>query len=347
MTRAPSVTCVIMAGGKGERLWPLVRNVSPKVCLSPDGGLSLLARTVERFRSVWPRSRWLIVTTAGQAAAVRRALPPALRSCVVVEPEIKNTAACLTLAAAIIAAHDPDGVLVAAPADHWVSDAAAFRRSIRAAVSAAVRHQTIATIGIRPTSPDPGLGYLCARARHLVQFIEKPPRAVAARLIRRPGTYWNSGMFVSPARVLLDRIARHLPAHARRLVPLGSAWGTRRFPALARQAYRGLNAISFDHGVMVHMRDGVVVKGRFGWTDLGSWDAWAKAGRSSTRTLSIESKRVTVVGNHEHLVATIGVRDLVVVHTPSATLICPPSHAQRVREIVTQLWQDPQWAPYR
>jgi mannose-1-phosphate guanylyltransferase len=265
----------------------------------------------------------------------------------VVEPEIKNTAACLTLAAAIVAARDPDGVLVAEPADHWVSDASAFRQSLRAAVSAAVRHQTIATIGIRPTSPDPGLGYLCARAGHLVRFIEKPPRAVAARLVRRPGTYWNSGMFVSPVQVLLDLVARNLPAHARRLAPLGQAWGTRSFAASARRAYRGLDAVSFDHGVMAHVQNGIVVEGRFGWTDLGSWDAWAKAGRSSARTLSVGSQRVTVVGNHRHLVATIGVRDLVVVHTPSATLICPPSHAQRVREIVKQLWQDPQWAPYR
>ena len=357
MARRPSVTFVIMAGGKGERLWPLVRTNTPKVCLAPDGRRTLLQATVDRLRPIWPRARWLIVTAASQAAAVRRALPPSLRSSVVVEPEGKSTAACLGLAAAIVVHRDPHGVMVAVPADHWIEDVGAFHRSVQAAIRAAVAHRTIATIGIRPTSAHSGLGYLCAgsrlknfaapRAFRLSRFIEKPSRTVAAQLMRRAGTYWNSGLVIGQAAIILQRLADTLPMHARQLTPLGAAWSRPDFISRARAAYKRLAPISFDHGVMAHLRAGVVVEGRFTWADLGSWDVWARLGRTSTKTIGIDSKKVVVVAQDGHLVATIGVRDLLVVHTPTATLICDPAKAQAVREVVARLWQEARWAPYR
>lgn len=357
MARRPSVTFVIMAGGRGERLWPLVRTGTPKVCLAPDGRRTLLQETVDRMRPIWPRAHWLIVTAASQAAAVRRALAPSLRSRVVVEPEGKSTAACIGLAAAIVAHRDPHGVIVAVPADHWIDGVGAFRRSVRAAIRAAVAHRTIATIGIRPTSAHSGLGYLCAgprvngfmapRAFRLSRFIEKPSRAVAARLMRRAGTYWNSGLFIGQAAVILERLADTLPTHARQLTPLGAAWSRPEAAARMRAAYRRLAPISFDHGVMAHLRGGVVVEGRFTWADLGSWDVWARLGRTSTKTIGIDSKAITVIGQRGHLVATIGVRNLLIVQTPTATLICHPAKAQAVRGVVAQLWREARWAPYR
>ena len=365
--RAPSVTFAIMAGGKGERLWPLVRAATPKVCLSPDSTRSLLRSTIDRLRPAWPGAEWLIVTTQEQAEAVRADVPPSLRRCVLVEPKIKNTAACITLAAVALATREPSRVMVVVPADHWVGDVVQFRRSVRAAIRAAVAHDTLAMIGIRPTHPHPGLGYLCAgsavdgfadpRVFRLNRFIEKPSRALAARLVTRPRTYWNSGTFVGTADKFLECITEWLPDHVRRLMPLARVLrrdpggrqgpGTASFALRARTAYRTLAPVSFDHGVMDHLHGGVVVEGRFPWADLGSWDTWARLGRASSRTVGVESGKVTVVSQEPHLVATIGVRDLLVVHTPSSTLICRTDKAQAVREIVKRLSADRRLAPYR
>ena len=357
MARSPAVTFVIMAGGRGERLWPLVRTHTPKVCLSTDGKQTLLCATIERLRPVWPRATWLIVTTQEQAEAVRAGLASALRRAVLVEPQIKNTAACITVAAVALAARDPRRVMVVVPADHWVGDVRAFQRCLRAAIRAAVTYDTIATIGIHPTHPHPGLGYLRAgtalaafrspRAFRLARFVEKPSATAARRLIRQGRTYWNSGIFVGTADKFLECVTEWLPDHTRRLVPLAGRLESGTFTRRARGAYRALEAVSFDHGVMDHVHGGVVVEGRFPWADLGSWDTWARLSRGAGRTVAIESRNITVVSQDEHLVATIGVRDLVVVHTPSATLICPTDRAQAVRKVTQRLAATPRLAAYR
>ena len=284
-----------MAGGRGKRLRPLVSARRPKVCLSLDGTRSLLQATIERLGPVWPKAHWLIVTTQGQADIIRRDLPASLRRALLVEPQIKNTAACLTLAAATVAARDPHRVMVVVPADHWVGDAAAYRRSLRAAIRAAVREDAIAMIGIRPTHVQAGLGYLCAgsplrgfnrsRVFRLASFVEKPPRAVAARLSKQPRTYWNNGTFVATADKFLEVLTVWLPDHTRRLVPLAAAWRearrsqSPRVTGRAQAAYRGLKPVSFDHGVMDHLQQGIVVEGLFAWSDVGSVKAWAKLAR--------------------------------------------------------------------
>ena len=358
-------TFVIMAGGRGERLWPLVRTDRPKVCLAADGRRSLLQATIDRLRPAWPGAQWLIVTTAEQAQAVRACLrrggrgrqaclSASLRSHVLVEPQAKNTAACITLAAVALAAHDPQQVMVVAPADHWFGDDAAFRRTLRAAIRAAVAHDSLATIGIRPTHAHPGLGYLCAgrlvsrgrspRIFRLVRFIEKPSADLAQRLLRRGRTYWNSGIFVGTADKFLECVTEWLPEHTRRLVPLATnGLGMRR----ARSAYRALTSISFDHGVMDHLRGGLIVEGRFRWADLGSWDVWAQLASGGVAPMLVGSRNVKVISQGPHLVAAIGVQDLLIVHTPDATLVCPAGRAQRVRELVAQLRRRPELAQFR
>jgi mannose-1-phosphate guanylyltransferase len=367
-----SVAFVILAGGKGERLWPLVRANRPKVCLSPDGERSLLRATVDRLRPIAPSASWLIVTTQGQQQSVSLCLPPSLRKAVLVEPQGKNTAACMTLAAVTLASHDPNCVMVAAPADHWIGDVAAYQRAVEAAIAAAVRHDTLVTIGIQPTYPHPGLGYVRAGARlpstrgriyHLKQFIEKPPVSVAKRLIQRGRVYWNSGMFVGTADKFLECVTQWLPDYTRRLVPLASGLGQPRrraalgaqpgrleSAALARRvraAYQALEGISFDHGVMDHVDRGAVVEGRFPWADLGSLDAWAGVQTGPGDTVAVDSRNVTILGHEDHLVATVGVNDLLVVHTPSATLICDPRKTQAVREVVRRVGATPRLSRYR
>jgi mannose-1-phosphate guanylyltransferase/mannose-6-phosphate isomerase len=366
MARRVGVTVVVMAGGRGERLWPLVRSATPKVCLAPDGERNLLALTIERLRPVWPDLAWLVVTSAAQAEAVRTALPASLRQAVLIEPDAKNTAACITLAAVAVAAHEPGRVLVVVPADHGIGRVPVFQQAMRSAIRAAVAYDAIATIGIHPTHPHAGLGYLRAgeavpgmgapRVWWLDRFIEKPSVARARALLRQPRTFWNSGMFIGTADKFLEVVSEWLPEHARRLVPLartlrrtrhGAIRMTAAFARQARQAYRALDAVSFDQGVMRHLQDAVVVEGRFPWADLGSWDVWARMANNRSRTLTVDSRNVTVIAHDHHLIATIGVKDLVIVHTPSATLVCRADRAQAVRQLVKRLAADPRLASYR
>ncbi|MBI2093575.1 MAG: NTP transferase domain-containing protein, partial [Candidatus Omnitrophica bacterium] len=285
MSSAVSVTFVVMAGGKGERLWPLVRANRPKVCLSVDGQRSLIEATLQRLRLVWPAAQCLVVTTQGQADLVRAALPAALRQSVIVEPQAKNTAACITLAAVALGARSPQRIMVVVPADHWVGSTSQFQKTLRCAIRAAVAYDTIVTIGIPPKAPHPGLGYLCTGARlegfrssavfQMERFIEKPSRQQASELIRKPQTFWNSGIFVATADKFLEYAHEWLPDNTRRLARLGKLLARYRTPVEAmatpsilmrvKRTYQALRSVSFDRGIMCHLRQGLVVQGDFPW----------------------------------------------------------------------------------
>jgi len=362
MARPARVAYVIMAGGKGERLWPLVRSEIPKVCLpapstarqagvSIDGTHTLLGATLKRIQPLMRRGdALLIVTTAPQAQAVRAVLPAQVRRSLLVEPEGKNTAACIALAAATLAQRDPTSVMAVLPADHWIRQASAFRKSLLAAIEWASTDERIVTIGVRPTRIHPGLGHLCpgsllgirhgCRVFHLTRFVEKPSHRVAQRLLSQRRTMWNAGMFIGRVTTFLELMQQWLPHHARQLIPLGPVVGRSAFQRTAASAYRRLRAVSFDDGVMVHLRNGCVVEGDFTWEDLGSWDSWVRIRRIGAPALSIASRNVHVVSPDGHLVAAVGLRDLVVVHTPDATLVCRTQDAQAVRTVVARLAHD-------
>lgn len=359
----PPVTFAIMAGGKGERLWPLVRRTVPKVCLSPTGGRSLIQQTLDRLRPVVSKPEWLVIPTRGQELPIRRALVSPGNLAILVEPQGRNTAACIALAAVRVAARHPKGILVAVPADHWIGDVPAFQRAMRQAIAMAARYDALVTLGISPTAPHTGLGYIQTRGRlasagkppvfRLRRFIEKPSPEKARALIKSRGTFWNSGMFVGKAEVFLERITEWLPNHASILVKLAddlrrSKQGVsgRHLQASLRAAYRRLKPISFDYGVMQHLQDGLVVEGCFGWEDLGSWDVWARLGSAFSPKALVDSERVAVVSQPGHLVAAIGVHDLLVVQTPTATLVCRADHAQDVRAVVKQLAANRRLAAY-
>lgn len=349
-----------MAGGKGERLWPLVNAQMPKVCLSPDGSRSLIQQTIDRLKPVAPDADWLIVTTPGQEAPIRQALKMREKIQIIVEPQGKNTAACIMLAAAAASSHDLQRILVAVPADHWMGDVSAFQRAMRAAIASAAKRSTLVMIGIPPKGPHTGLGYLCTRpASHgekpaiyaLERFIEKPALAKAKRLSRRPGVFWNSGMFIGKAGCFIGLISQRLPNHSRLLSPLAAFFaqgkqGSTLFRRTISAAYKQLKNISFDHGVMQHVKDALVVDGQFGWEDLGSWDIWAQLGQGTSRTVLIDSENISVIGEADHLVAAIGMRDVVVVQAPNATLICRPGRAQEVRAVVRRLASQRRLARY-
>lgn len=352
----PPVAFVIMAGGRGERLWPLVRAEMPKVCLAIDGTRTLLQATLERLQPLARTSALLIVTTAAQAHPIRRTLPATLKAQLLVEPQPKNTAACISLAAAVLAHQDPTMVMVALPADHWITPTSAFQRSLLAAIEVAQDDDWLVTIGLKPMRVHPGLGHVCAgtalgmrrgcRVFRLARFVEKPSPRLAKQLVRQGRVYWNAGIFIGRVGTFLERIQRFLPDHARHLFPLGKVAQQSAFRRQARSAYRRIRAISFDDGVMAHLGDGSVVEGDFDWEDLGSWESWVRISPNAKPALAVVSHNVRVVSPDRHLVAAIGLRDVIVVHTPDATLVCRTKDAQMVKDMVRRLAHDQRFSRY-
>jgi len=304
----------------------------------------MLQETVARIAPIIRRRHIVVVTGRAHARAVRRQLPGLSAANVLVEPEARNTAAAIALAALHVARRSPDGVMAVLPADHAIGDLAAFRRDLGLALDVAERSGALVTIGVTPTHPETGYGYIRTgadlpgtrgRAARVEAFIEKPARARAERLLAGGGVLWNSGIFAWRADAIVAALRTHLPDV---IGPLEAARGRN----LAR-VYRRLPSISIDHGVMERASEVAVVRARFRWSDVGSWAAvatlWSGGnGRNALRgrALPIDSNGC-LIDSPDRLVAVLGVDDVVVVDTPDAVLVCRKDRAQDVRLVVEEL----------
>ena len=335
---------VILAGGSGTRFWPLSTPARPKHLLALLGPRTLLEETARRLRGLVPPSRTVVVTARAQAAAVRRALPGPGFS-VLAEPRPRNTAAAVALAAARIAARDRDATLVVLSADHWIPDAAAFRRTLRAAAARARAARTLVLVGVRPDRPATGYGYLLpgrraatvrgAAVHPVAEFTEKPGPATARRWLRDGRRLWNSGIFAWRAAVFLDEVRRRLPALHRVLVASGAATGSPRALALA---YARAPSISLDYGILEKSDRVECVEAGFRWDDLGSFAALHRrlpkdaAGNAARGDLvAVASRGVLAVAPAGHRVAVVGVRGLAVVVADGVTLVLPLDRSEEVR----------------
>jgi mannose-1-phosphate guanylyltransferase len=338
-----------MAGGSGTRFWPRSRADVPKQLLALAGRRSLLQDAAERMAAVvgWPRV--LVVTGARHATAVRRQLPRVATRQRLVEPVGRNTAPAIALAALHLAERAPTGCMIVVPSDHVIGDAPRFRRTIARATAVAERTGALVTLGVRPTRPETGYGYIRPGAAirgagggvaWVDAFIEKPGLVQARRLIRSGRALWNSGMFVWRVDRILAELERLLPEV---VGPLAHAMRRGGRAALAR-AYRRIPAVSIDTGVMERAERVAVVPAGFPWSDVGSWAAvgelWQhrRAGANATRgqVVALDS-RGCVVDSPRRLVALLGVDDLVIVDTPDAVLVCRRDRAQEVRRVVAEL----------
>jgi len=353
---------VIIAGGKGTRFWPLSRAQRPKQLLKIFSRKSLIQETVERLAPICGRRQTLIVTVADQLTALRRELPGFPKKNFLVEPEGKNTAPCIGLAALEAIRRGGDPVMIVLPADHWVADGEKFRRALAAAVELADETEHLVTIGIRPDYPETGYGYIVkgavlrkqrgAVAFRVARFTEKPDLQTAKRLVRQ-GSLWNSGIFVWKARTLLDRLRRYQPdvalgldaiakqARGKSLANTGP--GLR--AAIARE-YKKMPHISIDYAVLEKAgSEGKVLtlEGDFGWSDVGSWaavhrmmakDADGNAGNG--RWLALGSKN-SFIHASDRLVVLLGLKNAVVVDTDDALLVGDLNKSQEVRELVDEL----------
>jgi mannose-1-phosphate guanylyltransferase len=351
---------VIIAGGKGTRFWPLSRSQRPKQLLKILSPKSLLVETAERSFPLGGRNQTLVVTVAEQLGALRRELPALPARNFLAEPQGKNTAPCIGLAALEVVKRNPDAVMIVLPADHWVADVKAFHRTLRAAVNLAERHDQLITVGIRPDYPETGYGYIVKGkalgakrgigAFRVKRFTEKPAIAKARRLMRQ-GSLWNSGIFVWKAATLLDLMARYQPEIAKGLDTIGKAAvgislsSSKLRPVIARE-YKKMASISIDYAVLEPAgSEGRVLtlEADFGWSDVGSWaavhrmmhkDAHGNAGNG--RWIGMGAKNC-LIHAPDRLVVLLGLENAVVVDTPDALLVGDLNRSQEVRELVGEL----------
>ncbi|MHB8908955.1 MAG: mannose-1-phosphate guanylyltransferase [Syntrophales bacterium] len=341
---------VIMAGGKGARFWPRSREKMPKHLLDIAGERTIIRETVDRIRPLIPAERILVVTGRSHAGEVIRQLPEIPSENILIEPVGRNTAPCIGLAALHILRRAPDAVMVVLPSDHRIDDEAAFRRVLQAAAGAASQGDPLVTIGIRPTGPETGYGYIEQGDLHSTvgdekifrvrSIREKPPREQAEQFLAQGGFSWNSGMFVWKASTIMTAIERLLPDLRRGLLQIREALGTDREAGTVGTVYAGLSAVSIDYGVMEKAEGVLVIPGNFGWSDLGSWDALWEVSEKDENGNAVRGEFIgidaanSLIHSPGKLVALVGVKDLLVVETKDALLICRRGRSQDVKKVV-------------
>jgi mannose-1-phosphate guanylyltransferase len=351
------VYAVIMAGGSGTRFWPLSRRAWPKQFLAlAESDESLLQSTVRRISGPGgvPSDHILVVTSERHAEATRQQLPELPPENVLAEPAARNTAPCVAWAAAHVSAREPEAVMMVLPADPHIGDEKAYRALLDKASSSA-KNGGLITIGVNPTRPETGYGYIETGAQlepgvlRAQRFVEKPDHARAEEFLRLGTFLWNSGMFFFRADAILAEYERQLPelyAFARGYRDAVSLGEPGPASAYVESRYHGLKSISVDHGIMERAQDVRVVPGSFGWYDIGSWTtAYELAPKDAQGNVVlceaslVETENCYVRAKPGKLVALIGVEDLVVVDTEDALLIMPRARAQDVRRVVDDLTQ--------
>jgi mannose-1-phosphate guanylyltransferase len=352
---------VVLAGGTGTRLWPLSRAGHPKF-LHPLTGTdaSLLQATVDRLDLLTPSERMFVVTGVAHAAAVSRQLADVPEENVLVEPSPRDSCAAIALAAAVIARRDPEAIMGSFASDHLIADKVSFTEVIRQAMAGAGQG-LLMTLGITPTRPETGYGYLeCGGAigdgpvLAVEEFKEKPSYDVAESYVKSGNYLWNAGMFVWRVDVFLAELSRQQPQLAAGISRIAQAWDSPAREEVLGEVWPTLPRISVDYAVM----EGAATVGRvgtvpgdFGWNDVGDFHTLGEVlasdsagnvvvGRtddSKPGVLLRETEGLVVVPTPGRLVAAMGVRDLVIVDTPDAVLVCPRDRAQEVKQLVDQL----------
>lgn len=340
-----------MAGGSGTRFWPASRRDTPKQLLSFTGDRTMIQDTASRLGQLVPPNRCMVVTNAKLVDAIQTQLPSAV---VVGEPCKRDTAPCVGLAAALLAANDPDATMLVMPADHVITTDAQFQAAIAHGVELIEADPTrIVTFGIKPSYPAESFGYVQrgaaielkdAKAFQVTCFREKPNLATAKQYCDSGEFYWNSGIFLWKASLILDLLRLHEPEMAAHIDAIAAAVGTKDFESVLQDRFAQIKGKSVDYAVMERHRNVAVIEAPFNWDDVGSWQAISRLsepdahGNSVRGThVGIDTKNTIVYGTADHAIITIDVEDLVVVHTKNATLVAPKRSEERVREAVKEL----------
>jgi len=352
---------VIMAGGAGTRFWPESRARRPKQLLPMLGDRTLLQTTVDRLGDLVPPDRVLVATTAALAGSVAEQLSQLPREAILIEPCKRDTAPCIALAALRIVRADPQAVMAVMPADHVIQPEQEFREAIRLAVALVEeRAERFVTFGIRPTYPAETFGYIergnplasaaatnaSAPVYSVRKFHEKPNRQTAEAYLASGGFYWNGGIFVWKAKSILQALARFQPALFSHLQRIAEAVDSQDFDEILRREFAAIEGVSIDYAVMERAEEVVVIEAPFCWDDLGSWRALERHGDLDSDGNLLEGARCVAINTKGtiarssspgHLIALVGVKDLVVVVTPDATLVASKAEEESIRKVIAEL----------
>lgn len=351
---------LIMAGGSGTRFWPMSRELFPKQFLAFEGAESMLARTVDRILPLVPEERIALVVGSLHASETRRILQAmnggeGRRCRLVVEPRSLNTLPAIAIASLLISREDPEAVVAVMASDHLVSPQDHFLALVQHAATIARDEKVLITFGIPPHRPETGFGYLemgeelpafstgLFSARRVARFVEKPDRERARAFLAGGRHLWNSGMFVFGVRTFFEELAQSQPEFAASLEEVRSALGTPGERRAIDLLYRHAPSLSIDYGLMERSSRVWSLSGPIDWKDVGSWSALDDISPRDQKGNVVRGNAVvidtenTIVQADKRVVAVLGLRDMIVVDTDDATLICPKDRAQEVREVVSHL----------
>ena len=349
---AGNLYAVIIAGGSGTRFWPLSREDTPKQLLSIGGREPLIQSTVSRINTVIPLEQTFIVTNQKQMESINLQLHASTGKPwdkrFIIEPEAKNTAPAIGLAAVYLKKLNPDGIMAVLPSDHVVKDSGRFCSALLSASEAASKGYLV-TIGLKPDKPETGYGYIkCGKKIKdgvyiAAEFKEKPGKDLAKKYLKDRNYYWNSGMFIWKADAILSAFKKHMPDLYAGLMKIEKAIGSAKETETISLVFASLKPESIDYGVIEKAKNVAVIPAEMGWSDVGSWHALgyilpvdSDNNVKHGNIISIDNKNsILYCGNR--VVAAIGLDDMIVVDTADATLICPKNRAQEVRKIVDVL----------
>jgi mannose-1-phosphate guanylyltransferase len=360
---------VILAGGKGERFWPLSREATPKQLLALFDKQSFLQHTVDRIKPIVPLNNIFVITNQAQAAAVRKQLPRLPKDNVVAEPCGRDTCPAVALAAALVGARSTTGTMAILPADHVIPEKSVkkFQRNLKESFDLAERGQAIVTIGIKPTSPETGYGYIkmgdplpppkdrkAYKSTFSVvqQFVEKPNYDRAVEYLNDGGYRWNAGMFIFSFATIAESLLKHQkPLHEACERWFHAAASPAKLKRVLKKDYPHIKKVSFDYGVMEHAHNVLVADGDFDWDDLGAWPALSrhlKADREGNCAeadfVHVDSARNVIFDarakKNRNPIAVVGLRDCVIVQTDDTTLVAHKKATAKMRDLVAKLAAD-------
>lgn len=354
MSKGEALYAAVLAGGKGERFWPVSLRSYPKQFLSVFGDKPMLRETLDRISDLVPAERKLIMTGDHLISLVAETVTEIPGENILGEPMPKNTAPAIALAALVVDVRDPGATMIVLPADHLIKDKESFSRDLSKAAKVARDERRLVTFGIRPNRPETEYGYVrisaplgsCEDVYEAAGFREKPNLKQAGQLLADGNYLWNSGIFVWTTTSILGALEKYLPSLRRELEAVRPAVGTRDFKAAVDTYFASAQKISIDYGVMEKADNVAVVKASFDWDDVGSWlslerlqekDKRGNVVRGEVLNVSTEN---TIAVCEDGLVATLGVSNLLIVRTGKATLVCRKDRVSEIGKLVEEIGRD-------
>ena len=339
--------CVIMAGGVGTRFWPMSRQAKPKQFLDILGtGRSFIRQTYERFAKIIPNENFIIVTNRRYKEQVLEHIPEISEEQILCEPIGRNTATCIAYAAYTLKRKNPDAVMIVSPSDHLILNEEEFRRIIGNCTEFVVQNDALMTIGIEPSRPETGYGYIQRTGNEDVTkvkcFTEKPNIEMAQAFLECGEFLWNSGIFIWKVRDIISALEQHLPIHSTLFAEAESKLGTEAEEEAIEHVFAECKPISIDYGVMERANNVYVHRGDFGWSDVGTWGSAHQHSRKDRYANALSSKNIQIYDTRnsvifapeEKAVIVSGLKDYIVVDTDDVLMICPRSEEQNIKSFI-------------